>query len=386
MKQYHRVHAEINIDYIEQNLHAIKQYVGTDKEVMLVIKADGYGHGAIPIARQLYEAGIDYIGVATLQEAVALRKYGIDIPIMILGFTHEDEYPILIEHNIIQTVYRYEMAVKLSQVAVEMGRTATIHIKIDTGMTRLGFYPTDESVELIKRMHGLPGLKIEGLFTHFAQSDTHDRAYTQLQLDRFNELNRKLEAAGIFIPKKHASNSGGVINYPDAHFNMVRAGIILYGLYPSDDVDQSLLKIKPSLSLLSNVIFVKEVAAGVPISYGGTYVTDCARRIATIPVGYGDGYPRSLSSKGRVLIHGQYAPIVGRVCMDQFMVDVTHIPDVIEGDEAVLIGAQGSNCVTVEEIAQLDGTINYEIVCQLGKRIPRVYFKNGEVVYTVDYF
>lgn len=386
MKQYHRVHAEINIDYIAQNLHAIKAYVGEDKEVMVVIKADGYGHGAIPIARQLYEAGIDSIGVATLQEAVALRKYGIDIPILILGFTHEDEYKTLIEYNIIQTVYRYEMAVALSKVAVDLGRTATIHIKIDTGMTRLGFYPTQESVARIAEMHQLPGLYIEGLFTHFAQSDARDREYTQLQLNRFNVFSAQLEAAGIHIPKKHASNSGGVISYPDAHFNMVRAGIILYGLYPSDEVDQERLKIQPSLSLLSNVIFVKEVEPGTPISYGGDYVTDRVRRIATIPVGYGDGYPRSLSSKGRVLIRGRYAPIVGRVCMDQFMVDVTDIADVTEGDEAVLIGAQGDNRITVEEIAALDGTINYEIVCQLGKRIPRVYYKGGQVVYTVDYF
>lgn len=386
MKQYHRVHAEINIDYISDNLTAIKDFVGHDKEVMVVIKADGYGHGAIPIARQLYEAGIDSIGVATIQEAIALRKYAIDIPILILGYSPEEEYENLIKYDIIQTVYKFSMAQGISDAAKAAGKIAKIHIKVDTGMTRLGFFPDDAAIEQLVQMNELPHIEIEGIFTHFAQADGVDQSYTKEQIRLFNTFILKLEEKGIKIPKKHASNSAGLIEYEEARYNLVRAGIALYGLYPSIEVDHTKLLLKPSLSLKSNIIFLKEVPSGVPISYGGTYVTSQKCKIATIPVGYGDGYPRSLSSKGRVLIRGQYAPIVGRVCMDQFMVDVTHIDDVCDGDEAVLIGKQGENSVTVEEIAQIDGTINYEIVCQLGKRIPRVYYKEGQVVYTVDYF
>lgn len=386
MKQYHRVFAEINIDYIEDNLKAIKEYVGYDKEVMVVIKADGYGHGAIPIAKYLFEAGINSIGVATINEAIALRKDGIDIPIVILGYSPEEEYSSLIEFDIIQTVYKYSMVKGISDVASKLGKNAKIHIKIDTGMTRLGFYPNDETIELLVEMCKLPNLDIEGIFTHFAKADEADRSYTLEQIKTFNTFIDKLEKKGIQISKIHASNSAGLMGYKEAHYNIVRAGIALYGLYPSDQMDQSVITLKPSLSLKSNIIFLKDVESGVAVSYGGTYITKERCKIATIPVGYGDGYPRSLSSKGRVLIRGQYAPIIGRICMDQFMVDVTQIEGVSEGDEAVLIGSQGDKNIPVEEIAAIDGTINYEIVCQLGKRIPRVYFKDGKVVNTVDYF
>ncbi|PKM51841.1 MAG: alanine racemase [Firmicutes bacterium HGW-Firmicutes-7] len=386
MKQYHRVFAEINIDYIEDNLKAIKDYVGHNKEVMVVIKADGYGHGAIPIARQLYEAGIDYIGVATIQEAIALRKYKIDIPIVVLGYSPVDEYENLVEYDIIQTVYKYSMAKGISDVAAKAGKNAKIHIKIDTGMMRIGFFPDSSTVDTIIKMHTLPNLEIEGLFTHFSQADGEDENFTIKQINMFDNFISNLEEKAVKIPKIHASNSAGMIGYKNAHYDIVRAGIALYGLYPSPTMDSSKLILKPSLSLKSNIIFLKEVEKGVPISYGGTYITSKRCKIATIPVGYGDGYPRSLSSKGRVLIRGQYAPIVGRICMDQFMVDVSDIDDVCEGDEAVLIGNQGEATISVEEIAEIDGTINYEIVCQLGKRIPRVYYKNNQIIYTIDYF
>ncbi|PKM93663.1 MAG: alanine racemase [Firmicutes bacterium HGW-Firmicutes-1] len=386
MKQYHRVFAEINIDYIEDNLKAIKDYVGHNKEVMVVIKADGYGHGAIPIARQLYEAGINCIGVATIQEAIALRKYDIDIPIVVLGYSPVEEYENLVEYDIIQTVYKYSMAKGISDAATKAGKNAKIHIKIDTGMMRIGFFPDQATVDTIIKMHTLPNLEIEGIFTHFAQADGEDRSFTNDQIELFNCFISKLEENAITIPKIHASNSAGMIEYKNAHFDIVRAGIALYGLYPSSTIDHTKLILKPSLSLKSNIIFLKEVGEGVPISYGGTYTTSKRCKIATIPVGYGDGYPRSLSSKGRVLIRGQYAPIIGRICMDQFMVDVTDIKEVCEGDEAVLIGMQGESEISVEEIAELDGTINYEIVCQLGKRIPRVYYKNNQIIYTIDYF
>lgn len=386
MNHYHRVYAEINIDHIASNLQAIKAYVGNDKEVMVIIKADGYGHGAIPIARQLYEAGIDSIGVATMGEAISLRKYGIDIPILILGYIPENEYDNLLRFDISQTVYKYSMAVGISKAAEKANKKAKIHLKIDTGMGRLGFFPNQETIEEICRLNENPFLELEGIFTHFAQADACSQIFTNLQINDFNQFIEALEKKGVHILKKHASNSAGVLAYPDAHFDLVRTGIILYGLYPSETMDKSLIPIKPSLSLKSNIIFLKEVEAGTPISYGCTYITDKHCKIATIPVGYGDGYPRSLSSRGRILVRGQYAPIIGRICMDQFMVDVTHIEGVQEGDEAVLIGTQKDHSISVEEIADLDGTLNYEIVCQLGKRIPRLYYKGGHIVYSVDYF
>lgn len=386
MKQYHRVYAEINIDNIKSNLKAIKEYVGLDKEIMAVIKADGYGHGAVPIARQLYKAGICSIGVATLQEAIALRKINIDIPIIVLGYFPKEECEDLIRYTIIPTVFKFSTAKNISDTAVKLGKVAKIHIKIDTGMTRLGFMPKKDSIEEIAKINLLPNIEIEGIFTHFAQADSEDKTYTNNQIAIFKQFILNLEKRGINILKIHACNSAGIINYKEAHFNMVRAGIALYGLYPSKNMENSQLHLKPSLSLKSNIIYLKEVEKGVAISYDSTYITSCRCKIATIPVGYGDGYPRSLSSKGRVIIRGQYAPIVGRICMDQFMVDVTHIKDVSEGDEVVLIGNQGENAISVEEVADIDGTINYEIVCQLGKRIPRVYYQDNEIVDTVDYF
>ncbi len=386
MKTYHRVFAEINIDEIEENLKQIKAYVGYDKEIMVIIKADAYGHGAIPIARHLYEAGINSIGVATLNEAIALRKYNIDIPIVILGYSPEQEYDRLVKYDIIQTVYKTSIARGISQTAKTLDKKVKIHIKIDTGMTRLGFYPDKESVKSIIEISKLPNIEIDGIFTHFARADEENSEFTLQQIDKFNNFIELLKAEGLKIPKLHTANSAGMLRYKEAHFDIVRVGIALYGLYPSKEMEKSTVTLKPSLSLKSNIIFLKDVKANTAISYGGSYITEKDCKIATIPVGYGDGYPRSLSSKGRVLIRGEYAPIVGRICMDQFMVDVTHIENVSEGDEAVLIGQQGDNRITVEEIAELDGTINYEIVCQLGKRIPRVYYKKGIVVSTVDYF
>lgn len=385
MKQYHRVYAEINIDNIDSNLKAIREYVGYDKEIMAVIKADGYGHGAIPIARHLYKAGICSIGVATLQEAISLRKMNINIPIIVLGYVPKEECEDLVLHEIIPTVFKYSAAKEISDTAVRLGELANIHIKIDTGMNRLGFFPNEDSLKEIEKISLLPNIKIEGIFTHFAQADSEDRTYTNYQINIFKDFLLRLKEIGINIPKLHACNSSGIINYKEAHFNMVRAGIALYGLYPAKAMEKQ-VNLKPSLSLKSNIIYLKDVEKGAAISYDSTYITSGKCKVATIPVGYGDGYPRSLSSRGRVLIKGEYAPIIGKICMDQFMVDVTKIQDVCEGDEVVLIGSQGNNSITVEEIARLDNTINYEIVCQLGKRIPRVYYKKNKIIDTVDYF
>lgn len=382
---YHRVYAEINLDNIISNYKKIKELVGNGKKVIGVLKADGYGHGAIPIAKELQKEGIDGFAVAVLQEAITLRKYGIETELIVLGYTTDYEYSDLIKYDITQSVFKYSMAEEISKVAKKTGKTAKIHIKVDTGMGRIGFLPNNDSIDEIVKITKLPNIKIEGIFTHFSKADEKCKKYTNMQLDEFKGFIKELNKNNVYIPVKHAANSAGIIDIEEARFDIVRAGIALYGLYPSQDVNKNQLKLNPSLSLISNVIYIKEVEAGTYISYGGTYRTYKKSVIATIPVGYGDGYPRSLSSKGRVLINGQYAPIVGRICMDQFMVDVTHIDNVKEGDEVVLIGKQKDNSIEVEEIAEIMGTINYEVVCQLGKRIPRIYLKDGKPVYSIDY-
>lgn len=386
MKRYHRVYAEINIDDIISNLIQIKHHVGPNTKVMLVIKADGYGHGAIQISKALNREEIDYLGVATINEAIALREVGIDLPILVLGFTPEDNYSDLVKYNITQTIYSENMVEKLAAIAYAMNKVALVHIKIDTGMNRIGLKPSPEMIRYIKNIGDLQGIKIEGIFTHFSKADEGETEFTMNQLRIFEEFLKNLEASGVKPSMIHASNSAGMVDFPVAHQDMVRVGIALYGLYPSEEVNHSEIKLTPSLSLKSNIIHLKRIEPGALVSYGGIYKATSPRIIATVPVGYGDGYPRGLSSVGRVIINGEYAPIVGRVCMDMFMVDVTDITDVKNGDQVILIGRDGNKAITVEEIAKHRGTINYEIICQLGKRIPRVYIKEGKVIETVDYF
>lgn len=386
MRHYQRVVAEISLEALHHNFTEIKNYIPEGTRLCSVIKADGYGHGAIPVARELSEAGVDAFAVAASQEAVALRKNGINCDILVLGYTGVDDYFDMVKHDVIQTVFRMDMAKALSEVALQMNKKARIHIKIDTGMGRIGYMPTEESVDIIEAISKLPMIEIDGFFTHFARADEMDKGPSDLQRERFNDFIQMLDERGVRYNSLHMSNSAGLIDIHEAYFNMVRAGIALYGLYPSVDVNKSAVDLHPVLSLKSNVILVKDVPEGYPISYGARYVTDKVTRIATIPVGYGDGYPRSLTNKGRVLIRGQEAPILGSVCMDQFMVDVTEIDGVSEGDEVVLIGSSGDMNISVEEIAEHMGTINYEVVCQLGKRIPRVYMKNGRPAFSIDYF
>lgn len=386
MEYYRRVYTEINLDAIKHNIIEIQKLLKGKSKVMPIIKADGYGHGAVPIAKFLQEEDIDKFGVATIEEAVALRKNNIHKPLLVLGYTPNNQVIDLVKYDLIQTVFKYSMAEAISKMAKECNKNVKIHLKIDTGMGRIGFLPNKESIELIKNIYNLPNIEIEGIFTHFSKADEVDKTYTKHQLSVFNKFVRDLEEVGVCIPIKHAANSAGIIDVEEAHFDLVRLGIATYGLYPSDDVNKRIISLKPALSLISHIIYIKEVEKGTYISYGGTYKTKDRAKIATIPVGYGDGYDRGLSSKGRVLIRGQYAPIVGRVCMDQFMVDVTNIKGVADDDEVVLIGKQGEKNITVDEIASLIGTINYEVVCQLGKRIPRVYKQNSKCIYTVDYF
>lgn len=385
MNEYYRVEARINLDAICNNIDEVRRNINDNTKIMAVIKADGYGHGAVALATALKDK-VDAYGIAIIEEGIELRLAGFEKPILILGFTPHQQYEDLLKYDISQTVFQYDMAKRLSDIAVSLGKQAKIHIKIDTGMTRIGFKDTVESIQIIKEISKLPNLIIEGLFTHFACADESDKTSVRKQLSRFLLFADKLEKEGIHIPVKHVSNSASIIDLPEANLDMVRSGIVTYGMYPSDEVNKNSLMLQPALTLKSNVVYVKEVEAGTGISYNSTYITDHDSVIATIPVGYADGYPRQLSSKGRVLIHGKSAPIVGRVCMDQFMVDVTNIPDVKEGDMVTLIGRDGDESISIEEVANLVGSFNYELVCDIGKRVPRVYYKEGKKVGTADYY
>ncbi|HEX3021781.1 MAG TPA: alanine racemase [Lachnospiraceae bacterium] len=385
MKEYYRVEAQINLDAICNNIKEVRNHINPMTKIMAVIKADGYGHGAVALATVLKDQ-IDAYGIAIIEEGIELRNAGFDKPILILGYTPKSQYEDVVKYEITQTVFRYDMAKDLSDIAVRLGKQAKIHIKLDTGMSRIGFTDTKESIEIIKEISKLDNLVIDGLFTHFACADEADKTSVRKQLSRYLDFVEELENEGIDIPVKHVSNSAGIIDLPEANLDMVRCGISTYGLYPSEEVSRNHLHLQPALSLISNVVFVKEVKAGIGISYNSTFVTRKDTIVATIPVGYGDGYPRQLSSKGRVLIHGKTAPILGRVCMDQFMVDVTDIPDVIEGDKVILIGGEGEDQITIEEVANMAGSFNYELVCDIGKRVPRVYYKDGCKIGTADYY
>lgn len=379
MTEHNRVCAEIDLDAIAYNMEQMKKRIGDHARLIAVVKADGYGHGAVPVAK-MFEA-CSYVwgyAVACLEEATELREQGIRKPILILGCVFPDQFEEMIRYDVRPAVYMESMAELISQEAVRQGKDAFIHIKIDTGMGRIGFPVTEESADAVERISRLPGIRIEGMFTHFAKADERDKTYTLLQHDRFMRMKELVEKRQVPVRYFDCDNSAGIIDFPDMKHDLARAGIAMYGMYPSDEVDQKAVDLRPALSLVSHVSFVKEVEAGTPISYGGTFVSDRPMRVATIPVGYGDGYPRSLSNKGYVLIHGKRARILGRVCMDQFMADVTDIPETAFMDRVVLVGRDGDEEITVDELADLSGRFNYEFVCCLGKRIPRIYKKSEE--------
>lgn len=368
-------------------MEQMKRNLKPGTKVMAVIKADGYGHGAVQIAEML--EGVNYIwgfAVATLDEAVVLRTEGIKKPILVLGCVFPDQYMAMLKHDIRMNVYTEEMAESISQMAAREGMTAHMHIKLDTGMARLGFDISESSVEAITRISQMKNVNMEGIFTHFAKADETDKTFTQKQIKEFCWMVEKLKEKEVTFQYEHCANSAAIIDVNEANFGLVRAGISTYGLYPSEEVIKENVRLKPAMALKSHVAFVKEIEAGTPISYGGTFVSGEKMKIATIPVGYADGYPRSLSNTGYVLIRGKKAPIVGRVCMDQFMVDVTNIDGASFGDRVTLVGTDGNETITVEDLSELSGRFNYEFICDLGKRIPRVYVKNGEVSEQVDYF
>ena len=379
MTEHNRVCAEINLDAIAYNMEQMKKRIGGHARLIAVVKADGYGHGAVPVAEMFEQCSWVWgYAVACLEEAAELREHGIRKPILVLGCVFPDQFEEMIRYDVRPAVYMESMAELISQEAVRQGKDAFIHIKIDTGMGRIGFPATEESADAVERISRLPGIRIEGMFTHFAKADERDKTYTFLQHDRFVKMKELTEKRQIHVQYFDCDNSAGIIDFPDMKHDLARAGIAMYGMYPSDEVDRSAVDLRPALSLVSHVSFVKDVEAGMPISYGGTFVSDRPMRVATIPVGYGDGYPRSLSNKGYVLIHGKRAKILGRVCMDQFMADVTDIPETAFMDRVVLVGRDGDEEITVDGLAALSGRFNYEFVCCLGKRIPRIYKKSEE--------
>ncbi|HJB33602.1 MAG TPA: alanine racemase [Candidatus Blautia merdipullorum] len=381
MKLPSRIQADIDLDAFRFNLDSIKKNINENTQIITVLKADGYGHGAVPLAKEAEkEERVWGIAVATVEEALELRRGGIKKPLLILGYTYQEDYDLIAAEELRPTVFKLSMAQELSRAALRKNKTVKIHIKIDTGMSRIGYRDLEKSVPEILEISRLPGLEIEGLFTHFARADEKETTPAYQQLEKYQAFQKALKEAGLKIPLCHCSNSAGIIRMPEANMDAVRAGIILYGLYPSEEVEKEPVPLKPLMTLKSHIAYIKTLEPGVQISYGGTYTTQKETRVATIPVGYADGYARSLSNKGWVLIRGKKAPILGRVCMDQFMVDVTDIPEVRELDEVILLGKSGDQQITMEELGELSGRFNYEFACCISKRVPRIYFKGGKAI------
>lgn len=385
MDFFRRVCAEIDLTAIKRNIDMLMMGTSEGTKAMAIVKADAYGHGDLEVIKAIDEK-IDAYAVATAYEAVRLREAGVDKPILVLGVVFPEEYDMLIEHNVSMTVFSVEAAEAMAEVARRKNSKAICHIAVDTGMRRIGVRTDEDGLAVAKTICGNEWIDCQGIFTHFATADEMDKTKANKQFADFTEFVGKLKAAGIGFTYVHCSNSAAIIDMPEANCDMVRLGISLYGLYPSDEVNKRRTMLFPALELKSHVTMVKAIKKGDEVSYGGTYVAPCDMRIATVPVGYGDGYPRGLSNKGYVLIHGKKANICGRVCMDQMMVDVSDIPKTCTYDEVTLIGKDGELCVTADELANMTDTISYEILCNLGKRIPRRFHLDGKVVATRDYF
>ena len=379
--QFSNTYAKIDLDAIRANFRAVK--ARSNAKVMAVVKADAYGHGAVPVARML-EPECTFFGVSSVAEAVELRRAGIARPVLILGHVHPGTYCEVVRYDIRIPLFCWEDACELSREAVRQNKTVAFHFAVDTGMSRIGFQATQASADLCHRIAKLPGLMVEGLFSHFATADETDLTKTRKQAELFAAFDAMLKERGIRVPIRHLDNSAGIMNF-GCHYEMVRAGIVLYGLYPSGEVDPSLLELKPAMSWYSRISYIKTLEADREISYGGTFRTTQPMRVATVPSGYADGYRRSLSGKFYVLIRGKRAPILGRVCMDQMMVDVSDIPDAQAGDQVVLLGTSGEETISAECIAQAAGSFNYEQVCDLSHRVSRVYYLDGKKIESVNY-
>lgn len=387
-----RTWAQIDLDALEYNFKSIKSKLKKDTKVLCVLKADAYGHGAGFLVKEYEKMGADWYGVSNLDEAIELRKNGAKKPILIFGYTPSNMAHLLYKYDISQALFSLEYAQKLHEKCKSKNLKLKVHLKIDTGMSRIGFFAqTKENIEkslqeIIEIKETMPELELEGMFTHFSVSDdiTNNRRYTIKQYDNFMSMAKKLESSGIKIPLKHCCNSGGIINFPEMHLDMVRAGVILYGLHPSKETENK-IDLKPVMQLKTVISQVKTIPKDVSISYGRTFVSKKEMKIASVAIGYADGYSLKFSNKAEMIVSGKRAPIVGRVCMDQLMLDVSNIGGVHEGDIVTVFGKDGDQTITVDELADLIGTINYEIICLIGKRVPRVYVKGGEVVGRISY-
>lgn len=382
MRQFERIYAKIHLDRIEENMEAMERNLTPGTKMIGVVKTDAYGHGAVPVAKTI-DRYVSGFAVATVEEAMELRRHGIRKGILVLGAVPESQYDILIEEAIRPAIFDVRRAAVLSERAVRLGKKAFVHIAVDTGMSRIGFMPGKEAALAVKEIADMPGITVEGMFTHFARADETDKGSTLEQLRRFNAFAKEVKGLGVTVPVCHVSNSAGIVELKEANLDAVRAGITIYGLYPSDEVEKSRVAVKPAMELKSFITYIKEIGPGTEVSYGGTFKAETAMKVATIGAGYGDGYPRGLSNCGEVLIRGVRARILGRVCMDQVMVDVTGIPEAREGDQVTLLGRDGDEEITMEELAERSGGFHYEIPCLIGKRVPRVYVSHGQVVGTM---
>ena len=387
-KHYERIYAAIDLDAISHNMDMIQQKISSGTKIISVVKTDGYGHGAVPIARELESKDYMYgFATATAEEAFILRKAGIKKPILVLGYVFPYTYEQMIREEIRFTVFREDMLNQIEEEALRQNKNAFVHVKVDTGMSRIGVFPNETGIQFVSQVLRSRNVELEGIFTHFAKADYEDKtaAYTQFSIfEKFcSDLEQQLD---FTIPLKHCANSAAAMEMLETHLDVVRIGISMYGLWPSEEMNKNSYDLKPAFSLHSHIVYLKTLDAGCEIGYGGTFKTLKPTKVATIPVGYGDGYPRTLSNTGYVLIRGKKAPILGKICMDQFMVDVTDIHDVEEGDEVVLIGSMGNEVITMEALGELADRFNYELVCVIGKRVPRIYYKNNAECYAKDYF
>lgn len=386
MKHFDRIWAEIDLDAAVFNMESMRTRIPSTTKMIGVIKANGYGHGSIEIARELEK--LDYVygyAVATSEEGIVLRRANIKKPIIILGYSFPSSYEDIILNDIQPTVFQSEDAKELSDIAQKHHKNVCIHVKVDTGMSRIGVIPNQNGIMVVKEIISHPNIIAEGIYTHFATADCADKTKADIQLGIFNEFTKKLKNEGVMFNYYHTSNSAGIIEMKESHLDLVRAGITLYGLWPSDEVKKDIISLKPVMSLKSKIAFIKKLPVGKEISYGGTFVTYRETNVATVPVGYADGYPRNLSGKGYVLINGKKAPILGRICMDQCMIDVTDIENVKAGDIVTLIGNDGDLTISLEDVAELSNGFNYELACNIGMRVPRVYYKNKEIIEEKDY-
>jgi alanine racemase len=383
-KDFRPFFAEINLDNFRHNFREVKRLIG-NKKTFGVIKADGYGHGAVELARVLLEEKVDYFAVAVITEAIELRKNNFTGPILVLGFTPPAFAKQIVDYNITQAVFSYELAQAISEEAVKQKKVGKIHIKVDSGMGRVGYILENEAVKEIKRIFKLRNLNIEGIFSHLSAADEENKSFSYKQIEKYDKIIKSLSIEGMDFEIKHIANSAAIIDLPESYLDAVRPGIMLYGYYPSQEVKKDALTLKPVMSLKANIVQIKEVPIATPISYGRKYITEKTSKIATLPFGYADGYTRLLFGKANVIANGRFAPVVGRICMDQCMIDVSDCGDFSPGDEVIVMGESEGLCNNADYIGGLLGTINYEILCMVSKRVPRIYLENEKIVKVRNY-